>query len=155
MFSTDPLVCLMCSRIHGSSPASLLPKFKRSPSRRSKSRWEPLPEEKPVDKPAYVNNGAVKYAGWAHANERDRKVYLLYFFGDFFSLLYFFFWSLGAYNRNDVTCYLFPLFRFYNFAQFLSFSFGKEERGKEVVLGRVFEGLFWTDSPVLNMVRPT
>lgn len=51
-----------------------MPKYKRSPSRRSKSRWEPLPEEKSVDKLASVVNNTVKYGGWINPNERDRKV---------------------------------------------------------------------------------
>ncbi|CAL0320640.1 unnamed protein product [Lupinus luteus] len=55
-----------------STPDSLLPKYKRSP-RRSKSRWEPLPEEKPVDNPALISNDSVKYSGWV-PNEKDRKV---------------------------------------------------------------------------------
>ncbi|XP_015877075.3 SAC3 family protein A isoform X2 [Ziziphus jujuba] len=59
--------------LQGTTPISILPKFKRSPNRRSKSRWEPLPDEKPIEKPAYANNNALKYAGWMHANEKDRK----------------------------------------------------------------------------------
>uniref|UniRef100_A0A6N2NCM0 PCI domain-containing protein n=1 Tax=Salix viminalis TaxID=40686 RepID=A0A6N2NCM0_SALVM len=48
-----------------SSPVSSLPKYKRSPSRRSKSRWEPLPEEKSIDKSVSISNDIVKYGGWA------------------------------------------------------------------------------------------
>ncbi|KAH1192223.1 SAC3 family protein A [Glycine max] len=51
---------------------SLLPKFKKSP-RRSKSRWEPMPEEKPVDNPMLISNDTVKYSNWV-PNEKDRKV---------------------------------------------------------------------------------
>ncbi|CAK7325584.1 unnamed protein product [Dovyalis caffra] len=50
-----------------STPVSSLPKYKRSPSRRSKSRWEPLTEEKSVDKPVSISNDIIKYGGW------DRK----------------------------------------------------------------------------------
>ncbi|KAI9387699.1 hypothetical protein POPTR_010G213700v4 [Populus trichocarpa] len=50
-----------------STPVSSVPKYKRSPSRRSKSRWEPLPEEKSVDKSVSTSNDIVKYGGW------DRK----------------------------------------------------------------------------------
>ncbi|KAJ6900508.1 hypothetical protein NC652_026574 [Populus alba x Populus x berolinensis] len=50
-----------------STPFSSVPKYKRSPSRRSKSRWEPLPEEKSVDKSVSTSNDIVKYGGW------DRK----------------------------------------------------------------------------------
>lgn len=77
MFSTDPQCTLLCRILQGTTPISILPKFKRSPNRRSKSRWEPLPDEKPIEKPAYANNNALKYAGWMHANEKDRKVFLL------------------------------------------------------------------------------
>ncbi|CAK9155090.1 unnamed protein product [Ilex paraguariensis] len=56
-----------------STPISSLPKNKRSPSRRSKSRWEPVPEEKPVDKTASVSQAAVNYGSWTHFNERDKQ----------------------------------------------------------------------------------
>ncbi|XWS07862.1 hypothetical protein CRYUN_Cryun41cG0029300 [Craigia yunnanensis] len=55
------------------TPVSLFPKYNKSPTRRSKSRWEPLPEEKPVDKLGTVNNYAAKYSSWVHINEKDRK----------------------------------------------------------------------------------
>lgn len=47
---------------------------KRSP-RRSKSRWEPLPEEKPVDNPVSISNDTVKYSAWV-PNVKDRKVFI-------------------------------------------------------------------------------
>jgi len=71
-----------------------LPKSRKSP-RRSKSRWEPLPEEKPVDHhPVSTSNDTVKYSSWVPPvnhhpvstsnetvkynswvpNEKDRKV---------------------------------------------------------------------------------
>ncbi|CAK8574365.1 unnamed protein product [Lathyrus sativus] len=50
----------------------VLPKSKKSP-RRSKSRWEPLAEEKPVDHPVPISNDTVKYSSWV-PNEKDRKV---------------------------------------------------------------------------------
>ncbi|GAB4836517.1 hypothetical protein Ancab_001429 [Ancistrocladus abbreviatus] len=59
--------------VHGAAPMSSLPKFKRSPSRRSKSRWEPLPEEKPIDKPVPTSQESVRYGGWVHFNGRDKK----------------------------------------------------------------------------------
>ncbi|XP_054787827.1 SAC3 family protein A isoform X1 [Prosopis cineraria] len=52
---------------------SLVPKYKRSPSRRSKSRWEPLPEEKPAVTLMPNSNHTEKYSSWAHV-EKDRKV---------------------------------------------------------------------------------
>ncbi|XP_065626295.1 SAC3 family protein A-like, partial [Quercus suber] len=59
--------------LQSSTPGSSLPKYKRSPSRRSKSRWEPLPEEKFVDKSASVVSDTMKYGGWINANDKDRK----------------------------------------------------------------------------------
>ncbi|XP_041000387.1 SAC3 family protein A-like isoform X2 [Juglans microcarpa x Juglans regia] len=56
-----------------STPGAALPKHKRSPNRRPKSRWEPLPEEKLLDKTASMVTDTVKYGGWMNANERDRK----------------------------------------------------------------------------------
>ncbi|CAK9315155.1 unnamed protein product [Citrullus colocynthis] len=57
-----------------STPLSSLSKSKRSPSRRSKSRWEPLPVEKPAEAPPpYSNGAAAKYGGWANVSERDKK----------------------------------------------------------------------------------
>uniref|UniRef100_A0A5B7APU7 PCI domain-containing protein n=1 Tax=Davidia involucrata TaxID=16924 RepID=A0A5B7APU7_DAVIN len=56
-----------------STPVSSLSKNKRSPSRRSKSRWEPLAEEKPVNKSASVTLDTVKYGSWLHFNESDKK----------------------------------------------------------------------------------
>ncbi|WCJ19445.1 SAC3/GANP/Nin1/mts3/eIF-3 p25 family [Euphorbia peplus] len=47
-----------------SSSVASLPKYKRSPSRRTKSRWEPLAEEKPVQKPVPVSNDSPNYGRW-------------------------------------------------------------------------------------------
>ncbi|KAL0539282.1 hypothetical protein IC582_023478 [Cucumis melo] len=56
------------------TPISSLSKSRRSPSRRSKSRWEPLPVEKPAEPPPPHNNGAAaKYGGWANVSEREKK----------------------------------------------------------------------------------
>ncbi|XP_059628206.1 SAC3 family protein A isoform X2 [Cornus florida] len=57
-----------------STPVSSLLKTKRSPSRRAKSRWEPVSEEKPVDKSAPVALDTLKYAGWVHYNENNKKL---------------------------------------------------------------------------------
>ncbi|KAJ9175615.1 hypothetical protein P3X46_014156 [Hevea brasiliensis] len=46
-----------------SIPLLSLMKYK-SPSKRSKSRWEPLPEENLVEKTVTVSNDDVKYGGW-------------------------------------------------------------------------------------------
>ncbi|XP_074276284.1 SAC3 family protein A isoform X1 [Silene latifolia] len=55
------------------SPFTSLSMFKRSPSRRTKSRWEPLPEEKLVEKPSSTYQDSVKQGGWAPYNGRDLK----------------------------------------------------------------------------------
>ncbi|XP_039067370.1 SAC3 family protein A-like [Hibiscus syriacus] len=48
-------------------------KFKKSPTKRSKSRWEPLLEEKPVDKLGSLNNFATKYGSRVYLDEKDTK----------------------------------------------------------------------------------
>ncbi|KAF3972591.1 hypothetical protein CMV_003914 [Castanea mollissima] len=77
-WDTEPLFSLpnvdaVNKDLQSSTPGLSLPKYKRSPSRRSKSRWEPLPEEKFVDKSASVVNDTMKYGGWINANDKDRK----------------------------------------------------------------------------------
>ncbi|PRQ58968.1 hypothetical protein RchiOBHm_Chr1g0365011 [Rosa chinensis] len=74
--------------LNSSNRVSSLAKFKRSPSRRSKSRWEPLPEEKSeksVERPASLNSGGLNYAAWGHVNDKERKPLL---------------WSAGSKNDN-------------------------------------------------------
>ncbi|XP_016466789.2 SAC3 family protein A isoform X3 [Nicotiana tabacum] len=56
-------------RVIFSVPVSSSPTSKRSPSRRYKSRWEPLVEEKPTVQPASVTPDASKYGSW----NRQRK----------------------------------------------------------------------------------
>ncbi|KAG9453732.1 hypothetical protein H6P81_006636 [Aristolochia fimbriata] len=51
-----------------------LSKYKKSPTRRTKSRWEPLPEDKLVEKLASVNYDPIKDVTWDHSKERDRAV---------------------------------------------------------------------------------
>ncbi|KAK4790458.1 hypothetical protein SAY86_017762 [Trapa natans] len=50
-----------------------VPTFRRSPTRRAKSRWEPLQMEKPQDRLAHVGVPAVKSGGWKKANKREKK----------------------------------------------------------------------------------
>ncbi|KAJ4979768.1 hypothetical protein NE237_010548 [Protea cynaroides] len=54
-----------------SGAVSSLPRYKRSPSRRTKSRWEPVSEEKSVEKVASVNYVSVKENSWDHSKQRD------------------------------------------------------------------------------------
>lgn len=51
-----------------------LPTFRRSPGRRTKSRWEPLPEEKSINKMPPLMTEPVKYGGYM--NDRNRKPYV-------------------------------------------------------------------------------
>ena len=71
----------LCSNMLSSGPISSLPTHKRSPTRRSKSRWEPIPEEKLVEKIASVGNEPVKDANRNQISETERMVMfdLLYF----------------------------------------------------------------------------
>ncbi|OVA09971.1 SAC3/GANP/Nin1/mts3/eIF-3 p25 [Macleaya cordata] len=62
------------NELQSSTAVSSLSKYKRSPSRRPKSRWEPIPEEKLVEKLASVNHVSVKDASWDHAKEKDKMV---------------------------------------------------------------------------------
>lgn len=71
-WDTEPLFPLADTsaaneRLQDPSPVSLLPK--RSPSRRSKSRWEPMPEEKLKS----MNQDSVKYGGGFQCSGRDKK----------------------------------------------------------------------------------
>ncbi|XP_024969389.1 SAC3 family protein A-like isoform X1 [Cynara cardunculus var. scolymus] len=59
--------------LNNSIPPSSPMKNRRSPSRRTKSRWEPLPEEKPVDKQASFTPNSVKYSGGIQNHERDKQ----------------------------------------------------------------------------------
>ncbi|XP_072966382.1 SAC3 family protein A-like isoform X2 [Typha angustifolia] len=56
-----------------SNPAPVtLPKFKRSPSRRLKSRWEPVAEEKLVEKPELVTNDSARDLSWGRLPATER-----------------------------------------------------------------------------------
>ncbi|KAJ8627229.1 hypothetical protein MRB53_020536 [Persea americana] len=48
------------------------PKYKKSPSRRGKSRWEPIAEEKLAEKIASVSQHPVKDASWDRLRERGK-----------------------------------------------------------------------------------
>ncbi|XP_016573739.1 SAC3 family protein A isoform X3 [Capsicum annuum] len=64
-------------RVIFSAPVSSPQKSKRSPSRRYKSRWEPLVEEKPAVQPAPVTPDASKYGSWNRqfsGGKSDNKV---------------------------------------------------------------------------------
>lgn len=64
------------NRDNSSGPVigSSLPKYKRSPGRRAKSRWEPIPEEKLAEKTESVNLDHLKDINWDRFRERERTV---------------------------------------------------------------------------------
>ncbi|XP_050385646.1 SAC3 family protein A isoform X2 [Argentina anserina] len=65
--------------LNSSDLVSSLAKLNRSPSRRSKSRWEPLLEEKSeksAERPASSNSGGLNYAAWGHVNNKERKPFV-------------------------------------------------------------------------------
>ncbi|XAR56128.1 hypothetical protein NMG60_11036477 [Bertholletia excelsa] len=77
-WDTEPLFPLPSAETNkdsfqSSTSNSLLTKNKRSPSRRSKSRWEPMLEEKPVDKLPSITLDTVKFGGWPHISENEKK----------------------------------------------------------------------------------
>ncbi|KAL8162210.1 hypothetical protein V2J09_013699, partial [Rumex salicifolius] len=57
----------------GEGTVTSLPNLKRSPNRRTKSRWEPMPEEKLADNTTSTSHNSMKFAGWTHFNGRDKK----------------------------------------------------------------------------------
>jgi len=65
-----PLSFTLC---HRSSSAQLSSLQNKSPTRRPKSRWEPLVEGKPFVKPASTFSSAVKFGVWNHQNENNKK----------------------------------------------------------------------------------
>ncbi|XP_058098979.1 SAC3 family protein A isoform X4 [Magnolia sinica] len=60
------------AKLQSSATVSSLPKYRRSPSRRTKSRWEPIPEDKLAEKIASVNHASVKDARWDRPKEREK-----------------------------------------------------------------------------------
>ncbi|KAF6171041.1 hypothetical protein GIB67_014621 [Kingdonia uniflora] len=69
-----PTVDAVNMNLQTSSIASSLSKYKRSPSRRTKSRWEPLPEEKLTEKLASIQHVSGRDFNWNLIKERDRTV---------------------------------------------------------------------------------
>ncbi|KAL5986080.1 hypothetical protein ACLOJK_028070 [Asimina triloba] len=61
--------CANKSNLQSSSIVTSLPNYKRSPSKRAKSRWEPIPEDKLAEKLAPVNHDSVNEFRWDHSKE--------------------------------------------------------------------------------------
>lgn len=74
---------LLCSNQKSTVIGSSQPKYKKSPSRRGKSRWEPI-AEKLAEKIASVSQDPVKDASWDRLREREKIV-------SFFIFLFWFF----------------------------------------------------------------
>ncbi|KAK6145309.1 hypothetical protein DH2020_022129 [Rehmannia glutinosa] len=72
---------------HSQLQTSAMPKSK-SPSRRAKSRWEPIPEEKVVDKSSDISPGTAKYGGWNNKKFSGGKIENKDNFGTKFSVTY-------------------------------------------------------------------
>ncbi|KAI7756091.1 hypothetical protein M8C21_006506 [Ambrosia artemisiifolia] len=75
-WDTEPLFPLPnTDLINNDSTTPPLMKNRRSPSRRTKSRWEPLPEEKPIEKQTAFAPSNLKYVVPVRSNERDKQVF--------------------------------------------------------------------------------
>ncbi|XP_010534452.1 PREDICTED: SAC3 family protein A [Tarenaya hassleriana] len=61
----------MTNELQSSTPTFSLPK--KSPTRRSKSRWEPLSEGKPVAKLPTTWSSDLKFGGWSLQSEKETK----------------------------------------------------------------------------------
>ncbi|CAD5320834.1 unnamed protein product [Arabidopsis thaliana] len=74
-WDTEPLSTVTTTNVTNSesSSAQLSSLQNKSPTRRPKSRWEPLVEGKPFVKPASTFNSAVKFGVWNHQNENNKK----------------------------------------------------------------------------------
>ncbi|CAO2826183.1 unnamed protein product [Amaranthus hypochondriacus] len=76
-WDTEPLFQLpdtsLVNNEQSTAPVVSLPTFKNSHSRRTKSRWEPLPEDKPIEKPASTVQDSTRHGVWAQFNGRDHK----------------------------------------------------------------------------------
>ncbi|KAJ0259535.1 SAC3 family protein A [Hirschfeldia incana] len=74
-WDTEPLSTVLNTDVTSTEPSSA-PIFSfqnKSPTRRPKSRWEPLVESKPFVKPASTFTSGVKFGGWNHQNENNKK----------------------------------------------------------------------------------
>nr|AAC28976.1 unknown protein [Arabidopsis thaliana] len=74
-WDTEPLSTVTTTNVTNSesSSAQLSSLQNKSPTRRPKSRWEPLVEGKPFVKPASTFSSAVKFGVWNHQNENNKK----------------------------------------------------------------------------------
>ncbi|XP_010509029.1 PREDICTED: SAC3 family protein A-like [Camelina sativa] len=74
-WDTEPLSTVLNTNVTNTeSSSTLISSFQnKSPTRRPKSRWEPLLEEKPFVKPASTFSSPVKFGAWNHQNENNKK----------------------------------------------------------------------------------
>ncbi|CAN8317255.1 unnamed protein product [Cochlearia groenlandica] len=70
----EPLSTVLNTDVNNTESSSTLILPTSSPTRRPKSRWEPLPEANPFVKSAPAFSSGVKFGGWNHQNENNKKV---------------------------------------------------------------------------------
>ncbi|CAH8376445.1 unnamed protein product [Eruca vesicaria subsp. sativa] len=71
----EPLSTVLNTDVTNTEPSSapISSLQNKSPTRRPKSRWEPLVESKPFVKPASTFSSGVKFGGWNHHNVNNKK----------------------------------------------------------------------------------
>ncbi|KAF8080317.1 hypothetical protein N665_0957s0017 [Sinapis alba] len=71
----EPLSTVLNTDVTNTEPSSapISSLQNKSPTRRPKSRWEPLVEPKPFVKPASTFSSGVKFGGWNHQNDNNKK----------------------------------------------------------------------------------
>ncbi|KAG2309329.1 hypothetical protein Bca52824_029077 [Brassica carinata] len=74
-WDTEPLSTVLNTDVINTEPSSapISSLQNKSPARRPKSRWEPFVESKPFVKPASNFTSGVKFGGWNHQNENNKK----------------------------------------------------------------------------------
>ncbi|ESQ52613.1 hypothetical protein EUTSA_v10016180mg [Eutrema salsugineum] len=74
-WDTEPLSTVLSTHMTNTeSSCTLISSFQnKSPIRRPKSRWEPVLEAKPFVKSASTFSSGVKFGGWNHQNEINKK----------------------------------------------------------------------------------
>uniref|UniRef100_A0A1J3F012 Leukocyte receptor cluster member 8 n=1 Tax=Noccaea caerulescens TaxID=107243 RepID=A0A1J3F012_NOCCA len=75
-WDTEPLSTVLNADVTNTESSSTLNSSlqNKSPTRRPKSRWEPLQEAKPFVKSASTFSSGVKFGGWNHQNENNKKI---------------------------------------------------------------------------------
>lgn len=74
MLKISDVLYLFYRALQSSTPVSSLTNNRRSPSRRSKSRWEPLSVDKSLDKQS-PHTPDSKYSGWLNPSEGGKVTF--------------------------------------------------------------------------------